>query len=120
MALEMSGPASLSKTLGILAPFGRLVVYGAVSGITDELDRAALLRLLYDPQPNQTMTAFNLGLWFQYRMEAAVGCLQRLVGWIASGQLITPPVHALPLAEAAEAHRLLETGATTGKVVLKP
>ena len=116
----MSGPASLNQTLGILAPFGRLVVYGAVSGTADELDRAALLRLLYDPQPNQTLTAFNLGGWFQYRVPAAVANLERLVGWIANGQLVTPPVLALPLSDAAEGHRLLETGATTGKVVLKP
>jgi len=41
-------------------------------------------------------------------------------GWIASGQVRTPAVFPVPLADAAEAHRLLETGATTGKVVLKP
>jgi NADPH:quinone reductase len=120
VALEMSGPASLNKTLGILAPFGRLVVYGAVNGTTAELDRAALLGLLYDPQPNQSLTSFNLGVWFQYRASAAVACLERLVGWIATGQLVTPSVLALPLADAAEAHHLLETGSTTGKVVLKP
>ena len=96
------------------------MVYGAVNGVTDELDRAALLRMLYDPQPNQTLTSFNLGGWFQYRVPAAVANLERLVEWVASGQLVTPSVLALPLSEAAEGHRLLETGATTGKIVLKP
>jgi NADPH:quinone reductase len=43
-----------------------------------------------------------------------------LVGWSAAGQLRTPAVQALPQPDAAEAHPLLETGATTGKVVLKP
>jgi NADPH2:quinone reductase len=48
------------------------------------------------------------------------GPAQRLVGWISTGRVATPAVHALPLADAAEAHRLMEAGATTGKVVLKP
>ncbi|WP_422664385.1 zinc-binding dehydrogenase [Streptomyces mirabilis] len=43
-----------------------------------------------------------------------------LVGRVASGELRTPATQTLPLAEAAEAHRLLETGQTTGKLVLKP
>ena len=120
VALEMNGPAHLGQSLAILAPFGRLISYGAVTGSVDGLDPAALVPLLYDPAPSQVLTGFNLGVWFEHRPAQAVASLQRLVGWIASGQLRTPAVRALPLADAAEAHRLLETGATTGKVVLKP
>lgn len=120
IALEMSGPAHLNETLTILAPFGRLVVYGSVSGTVDGLDPAALVPLLYDPASSQILTGFNLGVWFQYRLPDTVAALQRLVGWISTGRVATPAVHALPLADAAEAHRLMEAGATTGKVVLKP
>jgi NADPH:quinone reductase len=120
LALEMNGPAHLGQTLAILAPFGRLISYGAVTGSIDGLDPAALIPLLYDPAPSQILTGFNLGIWFEHRPSQAVESLQRLVGWIAAGQLRTPAVRALPLADAAEAHRLLESGTTTGKVVLKP
>jgi NADPH2:quinone reductase len=120
VALEMNGPSHLGETLSILAPFGLLISYGAVAGTVDGLDPAKLIPLLYDPAPGQFLTGFNLGTWFEHRPEQAVASLHRLVGWIASGQLRTPAVHALPLADAATAHRLLETGATTGKVVLKP
>jgi NADPH2:quinone reductase len=120
VALEMNGPAHLGQTLAILAPFGRLISYGAVSGSVDGLDPAALVPLLYDPAPSQILTGFNLGVWFEHRPAQAVASLQRLVGWVASGQVRTPAVHPFPLADAAEAHRLMEAGATTGKVVLKP
>ena len=120
VALEMSGPGHLGQTLSILAPFGRLINYGSVSGSVYGLDPATLVPLLYDPAPSQLLTGFNLGIWFEHRPAQAVASLQRLVGWIASGRLRTPAVQTLPLAEAAEAHRLMEAGATTGKVVLKP
>jgi NADPH2:quinone reductase len=120
VALEMNGPSHLGQTLGILAPFGRLISYGAVAGSVDGLDPTALIPLLYNPAPSQILTGFNLGIWFEHRLAQAVASLQRLVGWIASGQLRTPAVYPMPLADAAEAHRLMETGATTGKVVLKP
>jgi len=120
VALEMNGPAHLGETLAILAPFGRLINYGAVTGSVDGLDPATLVPLLYDPAPSQIITGFNLGIWFEHRLPQAVASLQRLISWIASGQVSTPAVHPLPLADAAEAHRLMEAGATTGKIVLKP
>jgi NADPH2:quinone reductase len=110
----------LELTLGILAPFGTLISYGAVTGSVEGLDTAKLGPLLYDPAPSQILTGFNLGIWFEHRIEVAIASLQKLVGWIATGELRTPAVHLLPLADAAEAHRLLESGVTTGKVVLKP
>ncbi|WP_127354042.1 quinone oxidoreductase family protein [Actinacidiphila soli] len=119
-ALEMSGPARLAQTLRALAPFGRLVVLGSVSGTTEGLDPAALSPLLYDPAPSQSLIGFNLGIWFEHRLPEAGKALHRLVGWVASGEVRTPATQTLPLAEAAEAHRLLETGQTTGKLILKP
>jgi NADPH:quinone reductase len=120
VALEMTGPAHLNETLTILAPFARLVVYGSVSGTVDGLDPAALQPLLYDPAPSQVLTGFNLGAWFEHRLPAAAAALERLVGWVSTGQVVPPAVQALPLSAAAEAHRMLESGATTGKLVLRP
>ncbi len=40
--------------------------------------------------------------------------------WIASGEMSLRVEHVFPLAKAADAHRALESRATTGKVVLIP
>ncbi len=120
VALEMSGGDRLAQTLGVLAPFGSLVVFGSVSGAPGRLDERAVLPWLYDPAPNQSVVGFNLGPWFELRLPTAVAALQQLIEWVGSGQVRVPVPHPLPLARAAEAHRLLESGATTGKLVLKP
>ena len=119
-ALEMAGGDRLAQTLKTLAPFGKMVVFGSVSGEVGTLDADAVTPWLYDPAPNQSILGFNLGPWFESRLPDAISALQRLVGWAASGELKVPVSQRLPLADAAEAHRLLETGATTGKLVLKP
>jgi len=46
--------------------------------------------------------------------------LAALTGQVASGRLCTRVACTLDLAEAAEAHRLLERGGLRGKVVLTP
>jgi NADPH:quinone reductase len=46
--------------------------------------------------------------------------LRELVGQVAEGRLRTRVDRSLPLAEAAEAHRLVEAGGLHGKVVLTP
>ena len=46
--------------------------------------------------------------------------LRELVDAVATGKLRTRVDRTLPLAEAAEAHRLVEAGGLHGKVVLTP
>jgi NADPH2:quinone reductase len=121
LALEMTGPEHLGQTARILAPFGRMIVFGAVAGRTDtHINGADLDGLLYAPALGTAIFGFNLTSWFEYRIEATIGALQRLIGWLADGTIAGPPIQAFPLAEAAETHRLLETGESTGKLVLKP
>ncbi len=119
LALEMSGGDELDRTLAALAPFGTAVVYGMAGGRPARIADATLDALLYDPALNQSVRAFNLGLWFGLRPQEAGAALGRLIGWVAAGQLRLP-VRTLPLEQAAEAHRLLETRSSQGKLVLVP
>jgi NADPH2:quinone reductase len=43
-----------------------------------------------------------------------------LIGWATDGSLRLRISRTLPLAEAAEAHRMIESRTTIGKVVLTP
>lgn len=118
--LEASGGDALAQGLRALAPFGRAVIYGAASGRDAQLDAATLRALFYAPAPNQSITAFNLGGWFMQRPQLAGAALGELVGLVAGGEIAPPAVQALPLAQAAEAHRRLESRSGSGKIVLKP
>ena len=120
VVLEMAGGAMFQQSLSCLAPFGRAVVYGSTSAEPLRLDPETIDGFFYDPSPNQSLIAFNLGLWFGLRPEVAVGALQTLIGFVSSGQVKVPVGYVLPLSRAAEAHRMLEGRRTTGKIVLKP
>ena len=120
VALEATGTGELERTLGVLAPFGRLVVYGFASRTPGSLGPDALEALLYRPALNQSITGFNVGAFFVLRPDVAGPAVGRLLGMLAAGTLTVPIHRQLPLAEAAEAHRLMEARELHGKVVLKP
>ncbi|WP_193106289.1 NADPH:quinone oxidoreductase family protein [Brachybacterium sp. FME24] len=120
VALEMTGPAHVTETLRILGPFGRLVVYGAAAGRDTHLDGTALESLVYDPAPGQALIGFNVGAWFQHRLPQTIALMEELIGRAVSGQITPPLLTTYPLAEAAEAHRLLESGQSRGKLILNP
>lgn len=120
VVLEATGGPDGAASLRCLAPFGRLVVIGATSGQPIELDAGATRSLLYDPALNQAVTGFNVGLYFGLRPDVAVAAVTELCQDVADGRVKVSIGHVLPLAEAAEAHRLLEARQVIGKVVLHP
>ena len=111
--LDMLGGTAVGSNLEALAVEGRLVQIAFVEGARAEVDLNLLLRR------RLTLTGSSL----RPRGVAEKGAIARALEahvwpWIAEGR-VRPVIHAtFPLAEAADAHRLLESREHVGKVVL--
>lgn len=115
--LDNMGAAYLARNVDALAEDGQLVVIGMQGGVTAELNLAALLG------KRGTIHATNL------RRRAATGRaskaeiiteVQRHLWPLIADGTVAPVVHAeLPATDAAEAHRLLDSSDTVGKVLLQ-
>jgi putative PIG3 family NAD(P)H quinone oxidoreductase len=111
--LDNIGAKYLARNVSALAVSGRLVVIGLQGGVKAELDLGALLR------KSAAVIATSLRGRPADEKAAIVAAVREHV-WplIESGQ-VKPIVHrTFPLAEAANAHRELESGANIGKVLL--
>lgn len=120
VALEASGGPALEQTLSCLAPFGRLVVFGAASGRSGTLSHAALAQFLYAPAPNQALIGFNVGGYFVGRPAVAAAALGELIEDVMAERIRLPDIQTLPLQQAERAHELLEARQVAGKLVIKP
>jgi NADPH:quinone reductase-like Zn-dependent oxidoreductase len=114
VALEMAGGQMFEQTLSVLAPFGRLVVYGAASREHAALEAPRLIPF------NQTIVGYYVGAWFAQRPQPAVAALMQLIELIRSGRVGVQVGNVFPLADAAAAHRALEARTSLGKIVLRP
>ncbi|WP_269858519.1 quinone oxidoreductase family protein [Streptomyces sp. RPT161] len=114
LLLDPVGGHTWRQGLELLSPFGRAVSYGNASG---EQPWSAGLGSL-SPGGHGVFGFSLYGL-----AESAPDALRRLADralWLAADGTVDLPIsHELPLHEAAEAHRLIETRATTGKLVLR-
>lgn len=92
---------------------GRLLVIGFAAGTVQQIPANLLL------VKNLSALGFY---WGSYRKRAPERVQEQFVQlgqWVAEGRLRPRVSHRLPLARAAEALRLLENRAATGKVVLE-
>ncbi|HSE63864.1 MAG TPA: quinone oxidoreductase [Thermoanaerobaculia bacterium] len=108
------GRDTFEKSLDALAVRGTMVLFGQASGAVPPFDAQLLSRKgsLYLTRPtlaHYTRTREEL-------LERATDVLGR----VAAGKLSVRIFRELPLAEAAEAHRLLESRRTSGKLLLIP
>ena len=112
IVVDMVGGPARAASLERLAPMGRLVVMGNASGAEDVGLPANHLWFT-----NRTVSGFNLAAFSAAFPAEAGRALRRAVRAAADGTLRVA-VETLPLELAAEAHRRIESGRTTGKLVL--
>ncbi|WP_127354000.1 quinone oxidoreductase family protein [Actinacidiphila soli] len=113
VVLDSVGGETLQRSFDVLAPFGRIVIYGAASGELTSLPVINLFAL-------KSVAGFSLIAWRAADPEQARREMTEVAEYSTAGQLHTA-VHArLPLAEAAAAHRLLEDRSQLGRVLLLP
>ncbi|ANU16037.1 alcohol dehydrogenase [Planococcus maritimus] len=113
VALEMVGGSVFNETLKTLAPFGRLVIFGAASGEQAVFAPGQLMKR------NQSVIGFFLPQIMR-NQELFQKSFQELLEYMNNGQLKLTIGGAYPLEQAADVHKLLQSRKTIGKLVLKP
>jgi putative PIG3 family NAD(P)H quinone oxidoreductase len=113
--LDIIGAKYLPRNVAALAIGGRLAVIGLQGGAKGERDRGALL------SKRATVRATTLRARPTHEKAAIVAGVADLV-WplVADGQIRPVIDTVLPLAEAAQAHRLMEADGHIGKILLRP
>lgn len=130
VVLDANGVETLGDSYALIGPAGRLIVYGFATmlrrggnGRPDWLKLAWswLKTPRFNPleltTTNRSVLAFNLSFLFD-RTDVLAKALAELGPLLQDGRILPLRVSSFALAEAAKAHAALESGRTTGKLVL--
>ena len=113
IVLEAVSGAVGEQSFKLLAPFGRLVMFGA-RNIHDTLSPEKVQQLIYK---NQSVIGFN----FPSLQPAQISeCVPRLLDLISSGEVKLFAKRSFPLAEVTNAYAAFSQRQTIGKIVLTP
>ena len=114
LVLEMVGGKTFDASLEVLAPFGRVIVYGMASGeMATPVNSISLLG------SNKTITGFWLGHCFG-KKELLDDVIAQLFILIQNGKLKPIIGATFPLSKAGDAHKAIVGRGTTGKITLDP
>ncbi|MBC8031815.1 MAG: NADPH:quinone oxidoreductase family protein [Pyrinomonadaceae bacterium] len=111
ICLESIGGEVFRRSLAIIPPLGRLVVFGAASKEAQPIDT---LKLFFR---SQSILGFHLN-GIVGRPDLMVSSLTTLLSWIGTGKLKIQIGHKFPLAEIRQAHELIASRNSYGKIVL--
>ena len=115
LVLDVLGAGGLADNLAMLATGGRLVVIGLQRGARAEIDLGLLLAR------RLTLAGTTLRSRPAAEKAAIVAAVRANVWPMLEDGRVRPVVHArLPLDRAGDAHKMLESGAVFGKVLLVP
>ena len=112
--LEMTGGPTFDGSLAAVAPFGRLVTYGAAGRVPAKaIEPGALIG----------KSRGVIGFWLAHcftRPDMLSEPMAEMLAMVSAGEL-RPVVHGTyPLSEARRAHEDIRGRGTTGKLVLDP
>ena len=131
--LDANGVSTLRDSYDHLAPTGRLVVFGFHSNLP--MGRAALSPLQwigmgrrmsampsFDPMDmvtsNKSVLGFNLS-FFADEKEVVSALFDQVCEWLKAGKLKLPRVVEMDMARIVEAHELIQSGKSVGKIVIR-
>jgi NADPH:quinone reductase len=115
VVLDIIGGEYLQRNIDCLRLNGRLIQIGLIGGSRAALDLRAIL------QKRLTVTGSTLRARTPGEKGAIARALERAVWPLLDRGEVAPIVHAVfPLADAAQAHRELESGRVIGKLILLP
>jgi NADPH2:quinone reductase len=111
--LHMSGGDAFDQEMEVLAPLGRMVVFGIASREQRDVSTAALLR------GSKTVVGFWLAHLLS-RPDLIGPMIGELFSAAAKGEITATIGEVYPLSEAARAHEDIVARRTTGKLLLDP
>ena len=115
LILDMVGGDYIARDIELLAPDGRLVFIAFLRGPKAEINFMPVMR------KRLTVTGSTLRPRdIAFKGAIAQALRDRVWPLISAGQVKPVMYKTFPLAEAAEAHRLMESSAHIGKIVLTP
>jgi NADPH:quinone reductase len=112
LALEAVGGSVLQQAIGLLAPLGRAVVFGASAGELGSVPVRSLFML-------KSVTGFSLLAWRSIDEAQARADIAEVTRLLEAGELRAYTT-TLPLADIAAAHQRLEDRAVAGRLLLVP
>ena len=107
------GKTTFNQSIASLGRRGHMVLYGAASGAPDPISPSIL------GSGSLSLTRPGLGDYTVNRAELEKRAGD-VLGWVNAGELKLKISEEFPLSDAPEAHRRLESRATTGKLLLIP
>ncbi|WP_422048806.1 quinone oxidoreductase family protein [Shimia sp.] len=114
LSLNPISGATLATDLDALAPLGTVVLFGFLAGPPTGTFAEDLAKHF---QKSVAVRVSDIYTYFLNAPEAFQADLTRVFA-LLENDILRPQISTLPISEASEAHRQLESGATTGKLVL--
>lgn len=131
--MDANGVSTLQQSYDHLAPTGRLIVFGFHSNLPlgkDSLNPWQWIKMAkkmqnmpsFDPMhltvDNKAVLGFNLSFFAEE--ERLVGALlDQICEWLEMGLLQCPSIATFDMNDIGEAHRLIQSGSSIGKIVIK-